>query len=188
VGRVDVALRVAGFLRSIWDAQAQVDPASGLPTHFHCFWSRARQRPYVPGDPGYGAHMTVDNAADRMQRWTIGGISAGFLCRLHLATGDGGWLDLARRYQAFSMAATDAQFRYPSVCKSSWGSSLLYQVTGEAHYRDWTMRLGDWYVAMQDAAGWWHAWSERHTSDPIWITLEYVMHLDTLIAALASRP
>lgn len=188
VGRLDVALRVAGFLRTIWDAQRDLDPASGLPRTFHCFWSRARQRPYVPGDPGYGAHMTVENAADRMQRWTIGGISAGFLCRLTLATGDGQWLDLARRYQAFSMAATDAQFKYPSACKTSWGSSLLYQVTGETPYRDWTMRLGDWYVALQGEDGAWRPWVETHENDRVWITLEYVMHLDTLIAALASRP
>lgn len=188
VGRVDVALRVAGFLRRIWDVQRDLDPATGLPRTFHCFWSRARQRPYVPGDPGYGAHMTVENAADRMQRWTIGGISAGFLCRLMLATGDGQWLDLARRYQAFSMAATDAQFTYPSACKTSWGSSLLYQVTGEAPYREWTMRLGDWYVALQDADGAWRPWVETDQNDRVWITLEYVMHLDTLIAALASRP
>jgi len=188
VGRVDVALRVAGFLRTIWDAQADVDPATGLPLRFLCFWSRARQRPIAPTDAGFGPHMVVDNAADRMQRWTIGGISAGFLCRLTLATGDAQWLDLARRYQAFSMAATDDQFKYPSVCKTSWGSSLLYQVTGEAAYRDWTMRLGDWYVAMQDPAGFWRPWAERTENDRVWITLEYVMHLDTLIAALASRP
>jgi len=187
VGRVDVALRIAGFLRTIWDAQSDLDPATGLPARFWCFWSRARQRPFQPEDPGFGPHMLVDNQADRMQRWTIGGISAGFLCRLVLATGDTAWLDLARRYQAFSMAATDAQFRYPSVCKTSWGSSLLYQVTGEAAYRDWTMRLGDWYVAMQDPAVFWRPWVERSDNDRIWITLEYVMHLDTLIAALASR-
>ena len=187
VGRVDVALRVAGFLRTIWDAQTEVNPATGLPTCFWCFWSRRRQLPYRPEDPGFGRHMVVDNQVDRMQRWTIGGISAGFLCRLHLATGDAQWLDLARRYQAFSMAATDAQFRYPSVCKSSWGSALLYQVTGEPAYRDWTMRLGDWYVAMQDPAGFWRPWVEDVENDRIWITLEYVMHLDTLIAALSSR-
>jgi hypothetical protein len=188
VGRLDVALRVAGFLRQIWDVQRDLDPETALPRTFHCFWSRARQRPYVPGDPGYAAHMTVENAADRMQRWTIGGISAGFLCRLTLATGDGQWLDLARRYQAVSMAATEQQFKYPSACKTSWGSSLLYQVTGEAPYRDWTMRLGDWYAALQGADGAWRPWVETHENDRVWITLEYMMHLDTLIAALASRP
>ena len=187
LGRMDAARRVAGFLRMIWDAQP-LAAAGGLPSRFHCFWSRSRQRPITPSDPDFGEHMVVENAADRMQRWTIGGIGAGFLCRLYLAEPDPQYLDLARRYQAFSMAATDAQFKYPSVCKSSWGSALLFQVTGEERYRRWTMRLGDWYVATQEEEGFWHSWLERTEADPIWITLEYVMHLDTLIAALSSRP
>ena len=187
LGRMDAARRVAGFLRMIWDAQP-LAAAGGLPSRFHCFWSRSRQRPITPSDPDFGEHMVVENAADRMQRWTIGGIGAGFLCRLYLAEPDPEYLDLARRYQAFSMAATDAQFKYPSVCKSSWGSALLFQVTGEESYRRWTMRLGDWYVATQEEEGFWHPWLERNEADRIGITLEYVMHLDTLIAALSSRP
>ena len=187
LGRLDAARRVAGFLRMIWDAQT-LDAAGGLPSRFYSFWSRSRQRPIVPSDPDFKADMVVENAADRMQRWTVGGIGAGFLCRLYLADPDPAYLDLARRYQAFSMAATDAQFKYPSVCKSSWGSALLYQVTGEEPYRRWAMRLGDWYVATQEEAGYWHPWVERIEADRIWLTLEYVMHLHTLIAALSSRP
>ena len=85
------------------------------------------------------------------------------------------------------MAATDAQFKYPSVCKSSWGSSLLYQVTGEPAYRDWTLRLGDWYVATAGAGRPWHPWVEQTQGRRHRVTLEFVMHLDTLIGALASR-
>ena len=187
LGRLEVARRVAGFLRMIWDAQT-LDAAGGLPSRFYCMWSRSRQRTIVPSDPDFREDMVVDNAADRMQRWTIGGISAGLLCRLYLADPDPAYIELARRYQAFSMAATDAQFGYPSVCKTSWGSSLLFQVTDEASYRDWTLRLGDWYVATQEEEGYWHPWVERIDGDRIWLTLEYVMHLDTIIAALASRP
>lgn len=189
VGRVDVALRVGGFLRTIRAAQAAAeDPATGIPRTFDAFWSRARQRPYRPGDPGFAPYMRVDNAADRMQRWTIGGIAAGFLVRLAWATGDGDWIALARDYQAFSMAGTPAQAGYPSFCKSSWGSSLLYTATGDAVYRDWTLRMADWYVAHQDVDGAWRPWVEAHPNDRVWITLEYVMHLDTLLGALASRP
>ena len=81
VGRLDAARRVAGFLRAIWDAQA-LDAADGLPSRFYSFWSRSRQRPIVPSDPDFKQDMVVENAADRMQRWTVGGIGAGFLCRL----------------------------------------------------------------------------------------------------------
>ena len=59
---------------------------------------------------------------------------------------------------------------------------------GEQQYLDWTLRLGDWYVATQEAAGFWHPLSEKTQADIIEVTLEFVMHLDTLIGALASRP
>ncbi|MEI2777209.1 MAG: hypothetical protein V9G19_14800 [Tetrasphaera sp.] len=133
--------------------------------------------------------MIVDNTADRLQRWDDRRhLARAFLCRLALATGESRWVDLARRYQAFSMAATPRPAQVPGFCKSSWGSSLLYELTGEDVHRDWTMAMGDWYVATASPAGFWHPWLERTDSDRIWITLEYVMHLDTLIAALASRP
>lgn len=181
-GDIASAGRVAGFLRRIHDAQTE------LPDSFYCFWSRARQAPIRRGDPDFQLRMVVDNAVDRPQRWTIGGIAAGFLCRLYLADPSPDHLELARRYMAFSMAATDAQFKYPAVCKSSWGSSLLYQVTGEQQYLDWTLRLGDWYVATQERSGFWHPLQEETEADRIEVTLEFVMHLDTLIGALASRP
>jgi len=181
-GAIEPARRVAGFLQRIYDAQA------GLPDSFYCFWSRSRQGPIRRTDHDFQLRMVVDNAVDRSQRWTIGGISAGFLCRLYLADPRPEYLDLARRFQAFSMAATDAQFGYPAVCKSSWGSSLLYQVTGEPQYRDWTYRMGDWYVATQNQAGSWHPLVEETEADVIEVTLEFVMHLDTLIGALSSRP
>src|SRR5262249_48951419 len=121
-GDIPTARRVAGFLQRIYDAQTD------LPDSFFCFWSRSRQAPIWRDDPDFQLRMVVDNAVDRPQRWTIGGISAGFLCRLYLADPRPEYIELARRYMAFSMAATDAQFKYPAVCKSSWGSSLLYQV------------------------------------------------------------
>jgi hypothetical protein len=181
-GDLDGARRVAAFLRRILDAQPE------LPDRFYAFWSRSRQRPIVASDPDFAQHFVVDNRADRMQRWTIGGIAAGFLSRLYLAGHEPADLELARRYQAFSMAATDAQFKYPSVCKSSWGSSLLYLITGEEAYRRWTQRMGDWYVATQEPDGRWHPWVEETDGDVIEITLEFVMHLDTLIAGLAAWP
>jgi hypothetical protein len=186
-GDLESARQIAGFLRRIYDAQTE------LPDSFYCFWSRSRQRPILRSDPDFELRMVVDNQVDRPQRWTIGGISAGFLCRLYLAEGgaagggNAAHLELARRYQAFSMAATDAQFKYPAVCKSSWGSSLLWLITGDEQYRDWTLRLGDWYVDTQEPEGDWHPLVEKTEADRIEVTLEFVMHLDTLIGALAAR-
>lgn len=181
-GDLAAAQRVARFLRTIYDAQPE------LPDRFYAFWSRSRQAPIMEADAGFEPRFVVDNNLDAMQRWTIGGIAAAFLVRLYLADPDPGHLELARRYQAFSMAAIDAQFSYPSACKSSWGAALLYQVTGEEEYRAWLGRFARWYLAAQEPEGYWHPWVEESLGDVIQITLEYVMHIQTLVGAVAVRP
>lgn len=183
VGDLATARGIAAFLERLWDAQ----PAP-LERQYVA-WSRTRQAPITEADPDFNAEtMLVDNRLDASQYWFWGGICAAFLSRLYLADPRAAYLDLARRYQAFSMSATDAQFTYPAVCKSSWGSSLLWQLTGETQYRDWAIRMGDWYLAGQEAAGWWHPLVESNEGDAIEVTLEFVMHLDTLIGALSARP
>jgi hypothetical protein len=181
-GRLDEARRVADYLDLIYSAQAE------LPDRFYCFWSRSQQAPIREGDAGFEQRFVVDNGADRMQRWTIGGIAAAFLCRLYLADPQPRYLDLARRYQAFSMNATDAQFSYPSACKSSWGAALLYQITGESQYLAWLGRFAHWYVSSAEAEGYWHPWVEESLGDIIEVTLEYVMHIATLTSAIRARP
>jgi len=188
-GDLATARRVAGFLQRLYDAQTD------LPDRFFYDWSRSRQAPTTSFDEKDRFWYVVENQADRNQRWTIGGIAAGFLCRLYLASPDPAYLDLARRYQAFSMAATPAQFKYGPVCKSGWGSSLLYEITGEAQYEAWNYRMGDWFVEHQDAAGFWpvigqgaEQGSETPLGNLIHNALEFTMHIDTIIAGLTSRP
>ena len=137
----------------------------------------------------------MENQADRNQRWTIGGIAAGFLCRLYLAEPRPEYLDLARRCQAFSMRATSAQFKYGPVCKSGWGSSLLDEITGEPAYESWIYRMGDWFVEHQAPEGYWpvigqsaEQGSESPLGNLIHNAIEFTMHVDTIIAGLTSRP
>lgn len=179
-GRMSEARRVADFLEAIYAAQ----PA--LPDRFYCFWSRRDRRPITEDDEAFQRRFLVDQNSDEMQRWTMGGIAAAFLGRLYLADRRPGYLDLARRYQQFSMSATDAQFKYPSVCKSSWGAAVLYQITGEDVYHTWLRRMATWYLDRQEAEGWWHPWVESTSADVIEITLEFILHLRVLSGAMAS--
>lgn len=184
VGDLDTARDVARFLQRLWDTQ----PA--LPDRFYHVWSRTRQAIITEADPEFDASiMLINNTLDAPQYWFFGGISAAFLSRLWLADPRPEYLELARRYQDFAMAATDAQFKYNQACKGSWGSSLLYQVTGDPCYEAFTYRMGDWYVERQEPGGWWHPnpLVESPLGDVIEVTLEFVMHLDTLIGGLASR-
>jgi hypothetical protein len=93
----------------------------------------------------------------------------------------------SRDYQAFSMAAADAQFHYPSACKSSWGAAVLYEITGDATYLEWLGRFARWYLAAQEPEGYWHPWVERTRGQVIEITLEFVVHLVTLTGAVRGR-
>ena len=181
-GALEPARGVYRYLHALYAAQEE------LPQRFYYAWSRAEQAPIREFPAERRTAYLVENQVDRPQRWTIGGIAAGFLCRLYLVEPREEYLALARRYQAFSMGATEHQFKYAQVCKSSWGSALLYQITGEEAYLHWTYRLGDWYVRTQQPAGHWHWPRYKTLGSQIEVTLEFVMHLDTLIAGLASRP
>lgn len=183
-GHLDAARAVYRFLKAIYDVQTE------LPDRFYYAWSQTQQTVITQYPEDRRHWYIVDNQVARPQRWTIGGIAAGFLCRLYLADPCPEYIALARQYQAFSMSATERQFEFPQVCKSSWGSALLYQITGEDKYLKWTYRMGDWFVRTQEPDGHWRWWSQERPSlgSQIELTLEFVMHLDTLIGGLASRP
>ena len=146
----------------------------------------AETRTLVTEFPPERAFHYVVEAQQPRQRFTCGGIAAAFLCRLYQAVPRSEYLDLARRYQAFSMNSTERQFEVPQVCKSGWGSALLYQLTREPAYRAWTVRVGDYYVDSQHPDGHWENREPyRDLHQNITITAEFVVHLDTLIGALA---
>ena len=181
LGRLDIARSVAAFLQQIYDAQTE------LPERFYYAWSSESGELLVTFPEEEKFWYLVENEMDRPQRWTIGGIAAGFLCRLYLADPRPEYVTLARKYQAFSMDATDGQFNYAQVCKSSWGSSLLYQITGEEVYLDWACRMADWYVETQMSEGFWFWEGYEKLGSRIELALEFLMHVENLATGLASR-
>jgi hypothetical protein len=182
MGDLDTAKRVGEWFQRLWDAQ----PA--LPDRLYYVWSADTQS-LVTEFPEERATAYVVEAQGVKQRFTCGGIAAAFLVRLYQTTGDPAALELAREYQAFSMNSTERQFEVPQVCKTGWGSSLLYEVTREPVYRDWTIRLGDFYLATQHADGHWENRAPYDNfANHITVTAEFVMHLDTLIGALSLSP
>lgn len=181
-GHLNEARKVYHYLKDIYEAQKE------LPARFFYTLSRVTQMPIKQYDADKWTSYVVENQDPRRQRWTIGGIAAGFLCRLSMVEPKPEYIELARKYQAFSMVATGRQFDWSHVCKSSWGSSLLYQITGEDQYLQWTLKMGDWYVERQNNEGYWH-WDYYTTlGSHIELALEFVMHIDILIGGLAARP
>ena len=181
VGQLDAALRAGAFLARLWELQPDVQhqlyhvysPKKGLVTD------------YAPEDEA----LYLTKKDEPWQHHYNGGIAAALLTKLYMASGDTKWLELARQYQDFSMTTHECQFQSMQTCKSGWGAGLLYVVTREARYRDWTARLGDWFVEHQRADGCWENtkfWTPNPTvADRIHITAEFVMHLAHIITYLS---
>lgn len=182
-GDLDAAIRAGEWLRRLWAAQPE------LPHRLYTVWTRAGGLVTEVPPEEDGRHY-VNDAREVRQYHYNGGIAAAFLTQLGMATSDATWLDLARAYQRFSMETTARQFETKQVCKSAWGAGLLSLVTGDASYLPWLVRMGDWFAAEQEPDG---GWSNTRYLDPdpplahrIEVTAEFVVHLDTLIGALAA--
>jgi hypothetical protein len=182
MGNLGAAQHTAAWLQRLWDLQPE------LPQRLYCRCSSAAG--LITDFPPSRAFLYVMEAQGLWQPYFLPGIAAAFLGRLFMATGEEGYLRLARQYQDFSMNATDRQFDSAQVCKSGWGSAVLYEATGEPLYREWTLRLGDWFVEVQLPDGHWegtkHLAPNPTLRDNIKITAEFVMHLDTIIHAASA--
>jgi hypothetical protein len=180
LGDLEAARAAGRWLRMVWDLQPE------LPDRLFYVYNAETQELVTAFTPERAFHYVVETQQPR-QRFTCGGIAAAFLIRLFQATGDADHVQLARAYMEQSMNSTDRQFEVSQVCKSGWGSALLYQVTREVPYRDWTCRVADYFVADQQADGSWKD-SGPYGHAPhvnIMITAEFVMILDTMIACLS---
>jgi hypothetical protein len=182
-GDLVAATRVGGWLDRLWGAQPE------LPSRL---WSVTTPRGgLVTNVPeGEDPRQYVNISQDVQQMHYNGGIAAAFLAHLHMATGDQRWLDLAVKFQRFSMESTPRQFETKQVCKSAWGAGLLYLVTGDERYLPWLLKMGDWFAAEQEPDGHWSNSRYIEANPPLAhqleITAEFVVHMDTLIGALSA--
>lgn len=177
------ALQTGAWFQRLWDAQPD------LPDRLYTIWTpRHGLVTTVPEGANPGHY--VNDARDERQYHYNGGIAASFLTQLAMATGDATWLDLARNFQRFSMESTEEQFKTKQVCKSAWGAGLLYLATRDEHYLPWLVKMAEWFVAGQEADGSWRNTPRLDPNPPLAhrleITAEFVVHLDTTIAALAA--
>jgi hypothetical protein len=183
-GHPGAAIRVGGWLQRLWAEQPE------LPDRLYTLYTRRGGIVTSPPADVPMRHMVNDRREVEQYHYN-GGIAAAFLGQLHMATGEQDWLDLARAYQRFSMETTHHQFETKQVCKSAWGAAVLYLITHETPYRDWLVRMGDWFLDEQEPAGHWNN-TPYLEPDPtlggqIAITAEFIVHMDSIIGALAAN-
>ncbi len=178
-GRLDAARGVGVWMRRLMEAQPN------YPEEMWTVYSRARGliTEALDGDD-FRYVLTRDESRD--QSFYHPGIAAGFLCRLHMATGEVEWLDLAREYMRFCEHVGDYHFRLLRAGKVGWGASMLYTLTGEEKYRETAMRVGDNLIASQSDTGAWE-WAESGRSGPSNdATAELVVWLDEIHQAVGG--
>jgi hypothetical protein len=181
-GCLDVARATGEWFVRLWDAQPE------LPDRLYTIWTSDGLLTELRDD--IDRRHIVQEAQQPLQLFYNGGISASFLTQLFMATGEERWLDYARRYQQFSIDSFAEQFETKQVCKSAWGSGLLYLATGDESYVPWIARMGEWFASGQEPDG---GWSNTKAIEPdpplrhrLEITAEFVVHLDTVIGALGA--
>ena len=182
LGRLNEARQVYAFLERVWNEQSE------LPDCLYYSYSRRDQAVITSYDAGNRFWHVVESQEPRPQRWTVGGLSAAFLCRLYMVDRNPDYLSLARDFQQFSIQSTPRQFEFPQVCKSGWGASLLFQVTGDEQYAAWAVKLAHWFADTQADDGSWVFDSDPTEGRTLELTAEFVAHVDTIIGCLASRP
>lgn len=182
-GDWEAARRAARWLETLWQRQPQ------LPERLFTVWTRDAGLVTEP-PPGEDIRHYINESQAERQLYYNGGIAAAFLGQLFLMTREPGWLDLARQYQDFSMESTVRQFETRQVCKSAWGATQLAFATGEDRYLRWLVRMGEWFLSIQEPDGHWNN-SPYIDPDPpieaqIEVTAEFVIHVDALVSALAT--
>jgi hypothetical protein len=181
-GRLDVARKTGDWFIRLWDAQPE------LPDRLYTIATSEGLMTVLP--EGIQRRHVVQEAHAPLQLFYNGGIAASFLTQLYMATGESPWLDYARRYQQFSMECGPEQFETKQVCKSAWGAGLLYLATGDEPYIPWIAHMGEWFAGNQEPDGGWSNTKALEANPPLRhrleITAEFVVHLDTVIAALAA--
>lgn len=180
MGDLEAARAAGRWFQTLWDLQPE------MPDRLFYVINAETQQLVTKFPPERAFHYVIENQQPR-QRFTCGGIAAAFLVRLFQATGNHAHLALARAYMDHSMSSTERQFEVSQVCKAGWGAALVYQVTREPQYRDFARRVGDFFVADQQADGHWQD-SGPYGHAPhinIMVTAEFVMILDTMVACLS---
>ncbi len=181
VGQLEAALKAGEFLARMWELQPAADEKL-----YHVYSpGKGLIRDYPAAEEA--EYLTRKDAP--WQHHFNGGIAAALLTKLHMATDKSRWLELAQDYQDFSMTTHECQFQSMQTCKSGWGAGLLYLVTREQRYCDWTTRMGDWFVGNQHPEGYWENtryWTPAPTTaDRIHITAEFIMHMAHIITYLS---
>lgn len=175
-GHIEVALGVGRWLKTVMEAQPD------FPARLYTTYSRAHGLHTNPSAETTNRYV-VHSAAEEDQHFFNPGIAGGFLCRLHQATGDDQWLDLAQEYMQFAEVASDYLFHIVRAGKVGWAAALLATLTGKDKYREMAIRIGNNLIDLQADEGYWCGVGSTEPSNDS--TAERVVWMDEIYQAVS---
>jgi hypothetical protein len=146
-GDVRTANDVGQFLLDVWDKQPCIDKKL-----YYCYNPNKDELILEAEQPSIA--YILEKQEPRQCFWVPGLISA-FLGQLYLTTKNVIYLDYAKKYQDFVQSCTPKQFEGIEVCKTGLGSAVMYEITKEQRYLDWSIKVGDYFVRTQREDGCW---------------------------------
>jgi hypothetical protein len=181
-GYLPEAKKVGAFLAYMWEHQ----PDTQHRLH-HLYTPRTGLVTDITGKTEDEIGEIMVDATQPKQWFFVPGIAAAFLTRLYQATQEPSYLELAENYIHFATRCSEDQFSRAQVGKVGWGASLLYQVTKKSEYKALAFRVGDYLLDTQFAEGYWlNTYPSVQYHNVLEVTAEFVVHLDTISAALST--
>lgn len=170
-GRMDAAMRVGEFMRSL--IMAQTDDASIL--NLACNGSG---QPLSPQEVGQGiAHKLyfLHPGQTGQVYWPLG-FTLKVLAQLYRATGQSAWLDPAQRIAQWLKRCTDESTSSISSAKIGWGAGAMFAATGDRIWSDMAVRAMHTIVQTQTPQGIW-----IRPDFPAWLPQPLLVSFDTAI-------
>jgi hypothetical protein len=143
-GRVDVAKKVGEWCVRMLEQQPSDD-------RFYFCMTRDAKLVTPALDP---KAQCVDFAKPQQRYWEIG-LPWMLMNRLYQATGEGAYLDLAKRFFKVHLKCYKDAFTATSSGKSSLAAAVHYLITGDRRARDAVYAFCDFLLETQDPEGGW---------------------------------
>lgn len=168
-GRINAALRVGAFIKSIIMAQSAEAATVSLARN-------AQGQLVTPAEiaSGVARKLYLFSPGSSGQIYWPLGFALKVLAQLYKQTGDSTWLAPARRISAWLKRCPDEHFTSITSAKICWGAGAMFEETGEREWADLTIRATNAIISTQTEKGIW-----IRPDLPAWLPQPLLVSADT---------
>jgi len=171
-GRLDVAQAAAEWAISVLEQQ---------PDESKFYFRTTRYGKLVTPDMDPNA-LCIDTTKPKQDYWEVG-LPLQLMCRLYQATGNGRYLDLAKRFFEFKLRCYEDAFTFVGSGKSSLGAALYYLLSGDERAREAAYTFADFLVETQYPEG---GWRDENEPDTLLIYIDHAAEFNVWLQEISA--